>query len=473
MIIPVILCGGEGTRLWPLSRKNYPKQFLPLLSGDRTLFQHTLNRAKEIDESNLLVICNQDHRFLAAEQIRDIGINWAEIILEPISRNTGPAITLAALRALSKCDLSDPILVVMPADHFIENNEEFQKSIKYGIEVARAGKIVCFGVTPTKPETGYGYIKRGNKLPNTKSEAYEIVKFTEKPNREIASKYMKSKDFFWNSGIFIFKASVFNDEMHKHEPELLSLCQVSIEKSKKDLDFIRVDSNSFSQSKDISIDYAIMEHTDKSVIIPMNSGWSDVGSWSALSQQKKENSDRNVCIGDIITEKTTNSYLHSTSRLIATVGIDNLVVVETKDAILISNKDNVQNVKYIVNKLKYENRSEQHSHREVYRPWGKYESVDIGERYQVKRITVKPGEKLSVQMHHHRAEHWIVVSGTAKVTIGTKTTLLSENQSTYIPLGEVHALENPGKIPLEIIEVQSGTYLGEDDIIRFEDRYGR
>ncbi|WP_339777575.1 mannose-1-phosphate guanylyltransferase/mannose-6-phosphate isomerase [uncultured Thalassospira sp.] len=473
MIIPVILCGGAGTRLWPLSRKNYPKQFLPLLSENQTLFQAALIRANKISEKNSLIICNQDNRFLAAEQIKTLGIDWAEILLEPVSRNTGPAITLASLKVLSEEKISDAILVVMPADHFIENDIEFEKSIKSGIEVARTGKIVCFGVPPIRPETGYGYIKKGNKLQNSKDETYEIAKFTEKPDKHIASQYIDSGDFYWNSGIFIVKASVFINEMNKHEPELVLACQLGIDNAVRDLDFIRIDADSFAQSKNISVDYAIMECTDKAVMIPMSSGWNDVGSWSALWQLKKESQNGNVCVGDIITDEATNSYLHSTSRLIAAVGINDLVVVETKDAVLVSSKDKVQNVKNIVNKLIEENRNEQHSHREVYRPWGKYDSVDIGERYQVKRITVKPREKLSVQMHHHRAEHWIVVRGTAKVTIGKKTVLLSENQSTYIPLGEVHALENPGVIPLEIIEVQSGSYLGEDDIIRFEDRYGR
>ena len=472
-IIPVILSGGSGSRLWPLSRKSYPKQFLSLISTKETMIQATLLRGVKTSSHSPIVICNEDHRFLAAEQIREENISEADILLEPLSRNTAPAITLAALHALSQEGSPDPILLVMPADHFIGDVSLFAAYIEDGAKAANAGKIVCFGIQPAYPETGYGYIHKGAELTAISDNTFDVKAFTEKPDQDAAEDYIESGEFCWNSGIFMFKASVFLDELNKYEPELVATCRTSLDRATKDLDFIRIDAESFANAKDISIDYALMECTQNAAVIPMNIKWSDIGSWSALWQLKDQCPDGNVYVGDIITDQVSNSYVHSTSRLVTALGVQDLVIVETKDAVMVAAKNKVQDVKNIVNKLKDQNRREHRDHREVYRPWGKYDSIDHGSRYQVKRITVKPGEKLSVQMHHHRAEHWIVVSGTAKVTIGEKTILLGENQSTYIPLGEVHALENPGKIPLELIEVQSGSYLGEDDIVRFEDRYGR
>ncbi|WP_169718822.1 mannose-1-phosphate guanylyltransferase/mannose-6-phosphate isomerase [Thalassospira mesophila] len=473
MIIPIILSGGSGSRLWPLSRKSYPKQFLSLVSAEETMIQATLVRGVQISSHCPIVICNEDHRFLAAEQIREANVSNADILLEPLSHNTAPAITLAALHALSHEASPDPILLVMPADHFISDARKFAAYIEEGTKAANAGKIVCFGIQPVYPETGYGYIQKGAALTSIADNTFDVKAFTEKPDQDVAESYIRSDEFCWNSGIFMFKASVFIDELTKYEPELVETCRTSLEQATTDLDFIRIDAESFAKVKDISIDYALMERTQNAAVIPMNIEWSDIGSWSALWQLKDQCPNGNVCVGDVITDQVSNSYIHSTSRLVTAVGVQDVVIVETKDAVMVAAKDKVQDVKNIVAKLKEQNRREQNDHREVYRPWGKYDSVDQGARYQVKRITVKPGEKLSVQMHHHRAEHWIVVSGTAKVTIGEKTILLGENQSTYIPLGEVHALENPGKIPLELIEVQSGSYLGEDDIVRFEDRYGR
>jgi mannose-1-phosphate guanylyltransferase/mannose-6-phosphate isomerase len=469
MILPVIMAGGKGSRLWPLSRELYPKQFLTV-SGELSMLQQTVARLTGMDHSDPLVICNEEHRFIAAEQLRLGGFSHSGIILEPVGRNTAPAIALAALQALKNAKQDeDPILLVLAADHLIDDTSAFQTSVSKALPFAKDGKLVTFGIVPTVPETGYGYIKAGE----SQGDAFTVEQFVEKPDLKTAQNYLASGDYYWNSGMFLFKASRYLEELKKHSPEILLACEQSMQESTPDMDFVRVDIEAFQRCPDDSIDYAVMEKTESSMVIPMDAGWSDVGSWSALWEVSEKDENNNVIKGDVIAVNSANNYLHSNNKLIAVVGIDNLVVVETKDAILVAHKEQVQYVKTIVNHLKAIGRTEHKIHREVYRPWGKYDSLDIGNRDQVKRITVKPGAKLSIQMHHHRAEHWIVVSGTAKVTNGDKTMLLTENESTYIPIGQVHALENPGVLPLELIEVQSGSYLGEDDIVRFEDRYGR
>jgi mannose-1-phosphate guanylyltransferase/mannose-6-phosphate isomerase len=469
MILPVIMAGGKGSRLWPLSRELYPKQFLTV-SGELSMLQQTVARLTGMEHSAPLLICNEEHRFIAAEQLRLGGFPHSGIILEPVGRNTAPAIALAALQALKNAKQDeDPILLVLAADHLIDDTSAFQTSVSKALPFAKDGKLVTFGIVPTVPETGYGYIKAGE----SQGDAFTVEQFVEKPDLNTAQDYLASGDYYWNSGMFLFKASRYLEELKKHSPEILLACEESMQESIPDMDFVRVDIEAFQRCPDDSIDYAVMEKTESSMVIPMDAGWSDVGSWSALWEVSEKDENNNVIKGDVIAVNSANNYLHSNNKLIAVVGIDNLVVVETKDAILVAHKGQVQDVKTIVNHLKAEGRTEHKIHREVYRPWGKYDSLDIGNRDQVKRITVKPGAKLSIQMHHHRAEHWIVVSGTAKVTNGDKTILLTENESTYIPIGQVHALENPGVLPLELIEVQSGSYLGEDDIVRFEDRYGR
>jgi len=466
---PIIMCGGSGTRLWPLSRAQFPKQFLPLVN-DTSMLQDTIARLPSQHKAPVF-ICNEDHRFLVAEQVKQISLGKSTILLEPKGRNTAPAVALAALNALAKNE--DALLLVLAADHVINETEKFHQAISVATIAAAQGKLVTFGVVPTHAETGYGYIQKGKKQEEQQDDLYQVAKFVEKPNIETAQSYLDSGDYLWNSGMFLFKASRYIEELEKFRPDILSTCRASMSKVEKDLDFTRPDRESFLQCADESIDYAVMEKTEDAVVVPLDAGWSDVGSYSALWEVCQKDYQQNVIKGDVIAHDTSNSYIHSQNKLIATLGVDNLVVIDTPDAVLIANKDKVQNVKDIVNELKAQQRSESTIHREVYRPWGKYDSVDNGERFQVKRITVNPGAKLSVQMHHHRAEHWIIVSGTAKITLDEKTFLLSENQSTYIPIGVVHALENPGKLPLEMIEVQSGTYLGEDDIVRFEDKYGR
>jgi mannose-1-phosphate guanylyltransferase/mannose-6-phosphate isomerase len=469
MILPVIMAGGNGSRLWPLSRELYPKQFLTV-AGELSMLQQTVERLTGMEHNAPLLICNEEHRFIAAEQMRLGGFTHSGIILEPVGRNTAPAIALAALQALKNAKKGeDPILLVLAADHLIENTLAFQKSVNTALSFAHDGKLVTFGIVPITPETGYGYIKGGESQGN----AFTVEKFVEKPDLITAQEYLASGDYYWNSGMFLFKASRYLEELEKYSPEILLACEKSMQDSAPDMDFIRVDKEVFQCCPDDSIDYAVMERTTSSIVIPMDAGWNDIGSWSALWEVSTKDENNNVIKGDVIAVSSTNNYLHSDNKLIAVVGLDNLVVVETKDAILVAHKEQVQNVKAIVNHLKAVGRTEHRIHREVYRPWGKYDSLDVGHRDQVKRITVKPGAKLSIQMHHHRAEHWIVVSGTARVTNGEQIILLTENQSTYIPIGQVHSLENPGVLPLELIEVQSGSYLGEDDIVRFEDRYGR
>ncbi|WP_234249743.1 mannose-1-phosphate guanylyltransferase/mannose-6-phosphate isomerase [Billgrantia desiderata] len=465
-LCPVIMAGGTGSRLWPLSRQLNPKQFLPL-TDDRSMLQATLGRLEGIPHAEPILICNEQHRFLAAEQVRQLGRS-PDILLEPVGRNTAPAIALAALHALDREE--DPMLLVLAADHLIQRVDMFHQAIEAALPLAEAGRLVTFGIVPTHAEIGYGYIQRGA---NLEPQGFEVARFVEKPDRQTAQEYVASEAYFWNSGMFLFRASRYLDELQRHAPEILASCRQALEEGHRDLDFIRIGTKAFKECPDVSIDYAVMEKTDSAAMIPLNAGWSDIGSWSALWDVSDKDVDNNVLHGDVLAEATSHTLVHADHRLVATVGVENLVVVETKDAVLVAHKDKVQDVKRIVDQLKGTGRSEHFSHREVYRPWGVYDSVDNGVRYQVKRITVKPGAKLSVQMHHHRAEHWVVVSGTAKVTNGDKSYLVAENESTFIPIGQVHALENPGRIPLELIEVQSGSYLGEDDIVRFEDRYGR
>ncbi|MCK4840882.1 MAG: mannose-1-phosphate guanylyltransferase/mannose-6-phosphate isomerase [Methylococcales bacterium] len=467
-MIPVILSGGSGTRLWPLSRSQYPKQFLPLVS-EHTLLQETVLRLQGIDSlKGPIAVCNEDHRFMMAEQLREINIPPSAIILEPIGKNTAPAVALAALAVDS--DSKDDILLVLPADHVIADVASFQKAVKQAEMMAEKGYLVTFGIVPTAPETGYGYIKSGNK--NT-DVAFDVANFVEKPDLATAKKYVDSGDFFWNSGMFAFKAGRYLEELEKYHPDMLKACAESFNSAKVDADFIRLDKDIFALCPADSIDYAVMEKTDKAVVIPLDAEWNDVGSWSALWDVTNKDDSGNAVSGDVLTVNTENSFLHSSSRLITTVGVSDLVIVETADAVMVASKEQVQDVKEIVEQLKSKKRSEAGIHRKVYRPWGYYDLVDSGDRYHTKCIVVKPGAKLSLQKHHHRAEHWVVVSGTALVTKGDDVILLSENESTYIPLGVVHRLENPGVIPLEIVEVQSGSYLGEDDIVRFNDEYGR
>ncbi|QDZ90404.1 mannose-1-phosphate guanylyltransferase/mannose-6-phosphate isomerase [Shewanella decolorationis] len=466
MILPVIMAGGTGSRLWPLSRDLMPKQFLKL-DGENTMLQATVLRLQGLNALPPLVICNEEHRFIAAEQMRQISQLDHNIILEPVGRNTAPAIALAAMTAVKKGQ--DPLLLVLAADHIISDSNEFRQVVAQASEFAAADNLVTFGIVATGPETGYGYIKRGVE----KSGAYSVQQFVEKPDLETAKSYVSSGEYYWNSGMFMFKASVYLAELKQHHPDIYSACEQAMAEVDPDLDFIRVNKEAFLASPDDSIDYAVMEKTTKAVVVPLNAGWSDVGSWSSLWDVTAKDENNNVHKGDVLSVASKHNYVFAETGLVATVGLENIIVVQTKDAVLVAAKDKVQDVKSIVQQLKGAGRTEHRIHREVYRPWGKYDSIDNGARYQVKRITVKPGEKLSIQMHHHRAEHWIVVSGTANVTVDGKDTLMSENQSIYIPLGAIHALENPGKIPLELIEVQSGSYLGEDDIVRFSDRYGR
>lgn len=463
MIIPIIMAGGSGSRLWPLSRELYPKQFLNV-SSDHSMLQETISRLKGLEFTAPLIICNEEHRFIAAEQLRLGGYKHNGIILEPLGRNTAPAIALAAIQALEMSSDEDPILLVLAADHLIDNTQAFQSSVQKALPFARNDQLVTFGILPTAAETGYGYIKVGE----ARGDAFHVDQFVEKPDLLTAQQYLASGQYYWNSGMFLFKASRYIEELKKYRPEIMELCNNSMVKSSSDMDFIRVDKVEFEKCPDDSIDYAVMEKTEAAMVVPMDAGWSDVGSWSTLWDVSQKDSNRNVIKGDVITVDSSSNYIHSESKLVTTVGVENLVIVETKDAVLVAQKDKVQDVKKIVNVLKQSSRKEYKYHREVYRPWGKYDSIDFGQRDQVKRITVKPGEKLSIQKHYHRSEHWIVVSGTAKVTNGERTLLVTEDESTYIPLGTIHSLENPGKIPLEMIEVQTGSYLGEDDIVRFE-----
>jgi len=465
MITPVIMAGGSGSRLWPLSRSLYPKQFLNL-NGHGTMLQQTLQRLSGLLVETPVIICNEEHRFIVAEQLRELN-QTASILLEPVGRNTAPAIALASKIVM---ETKDSLILILAADHVIKNKAAFVDAVEKAISLAETGKLVTFGIVPTEAHTGYGYIKRGEAVDDN---GYQVNAFVEKPNAVIAKKYLEGKEHYWNSGMFLMKASRYLEELNQFRPDIYQACKCALANTSKDEDFIRLDKDAFEKCPDESVDYAVMEKTADAVVVPLNAGWSDIGSWSALWDVNDKDADGNTVIGDSIIHETTNSLIQGVDRLITTVGVDNLVIVDTKDALLIACKDKVQDVKKIVEQLKVKGRDEYKNHREVYRPWGKYDSIDNGKRYQVKRITVKPGEKLSLQMHHHRAEHWIVVSGTAKVTNGDKTFLVTENESTYIPIGVVHSLENPGQLPLEMIEVQSGSYLGEDGIVRFDDRYGR
>lgn len=458
------MAGGSGSRLWPLSRSAFPKQFLALDNHNSlTMLQSTLDRISGMSASEAIIISNEDHRFVVAEQLRTFG-QEARIILEPAGRNTAPAIALAAMQAMAHGD--DPVMLVLAADHIVQDTEAFQDSIRKAQVVADAGKLATFGIVPTAPETGYGYIKRGSKEGDA---AYVVDKFVEKPQLEVAKQYVASGEYYWNSGCFMFKASVFLEELKKYSPEIYECCSKATNGTTEDMDFIRVDKSEFLKCPDDSVDYAVMERTDKTVVVPMDAGWSDVGSWSALWEVSEKDSSGNVIHGDAITEDTEGCYIYAPNKLVASVGVKDIVVVETKDAVLVAHKDNVQQVKKIVEHLKAEKRAEFREHREVYRPWGKSDAIDGGERYKVNRITVQPGKKQSLQMHYHRAEHWVVVSGTAKVSSDGKEQIISENQSLYIPVGVSHMVENPGKIPLELIEIQSGSYLSEDDVVRLEE----
>ncbi len=480
---PVILSGGAGSRLWPLSREQFPKQ-LHSFQSEHTLLQQTARRLDGLQVSTgqiaaPMVVCNEQHRFLVAEQLRAVGCEPTSIVLEPVGRNTAPAVTVAALASADKDD--DAILLVMPADHIISNPAEFHRAVNAAAELARDGALVAFGIRPTHAETGYGYIHMGDVLPSGNASA--IKAFVEKPDADTASAMLESGEFVWNSGIFVMRASRWLEQLAAQQPDMLAACQRAYAGAVEDLDFCRLDAKAFAVCPGNSIDYAVMENLNYetqnpsgqavAAVVPVDAGWSDLGAWSALWEVGERDGSGNVTRGDVLTHSCRNNLFHAEHRLVTAVGVEDLLVVETVDAVMVAHRDNAQDVKKIVEQLAADGRSEGLMHRQVYRPWGSYEGVDAGERFQVKRIVVKPGAALSLQMHHHRAEHWIVVKGTARVTCGDKVFLLSENQSTYIPIGETHRLENPGAIPLELIEVQSGGYLGEDDIVRFEDRYGR
>ncbi len=478
MIFPVILSGGSGSRLWPVSREHYPKQFLNLHKEDRSLLQEAAQRLNNVEDTGTpIVVCNEEHRFLVAEQMHQIGQQNTQIILEPCGRNTAPALALAALAARSVS--ADAELLVMPADHVIKNETAFAQAVAKGRALAAGGKLVTFGITPSSPQTGYGYIRRGNSL----DEGYAVEAFVEKPDLARAKQYLESGEYLWNSGIFLFKASDYLAALSQFAPDILEVCERAFEARSEDLDFLRVDQEIFTQCRSESIDYAVMEQTKDAAVVPMDPGWSDIGAWDALYALKadEDTENGNAVHGDVMLHNTHDSLIHSESRLVAAVGVSNLVIVETDDAVLVADRHQAQDTKLIVNALKAAGRKESQSHQRVYRPWGNYRTMVLTDSFQVKEIVVNPGAKLSLQMHHHRAEHWVVVQGTAKVTQGEghgdlsklKSFLLSEDESTYIPLGTVHRLENPGVIPLHLIEVQTGSYLGEDDIIRYNDEYGR
>ncbi len=464
IVIPVILSGGSGTRLWPKSREHYPKQ-LHKLYGEYTLLQHTVRRVAS--DVAPIIICNNEQRFMVADQLSDICTVKPDILLEPMPKNTAPAIAVAALRAIERD--ANAIVAVFPADHLIKNSDVFDMALKEAALLAQDRKLVTFGISPTRAETGYGYIKA-----EQKNGPSAVVAFVEKPNAKKAAEYVDSGDYFWNSGMFVFNAAQLIAELESFEPEMIAACRQALNLATKDLDFVRLDKHAFAQSPSNSIDYALMEKTQNAWVLPLlDSGWSDIGSWDALWDVSDKNEQGNVFVGDVIAKHSHNCYVNGTGRLVALVGVENIAVIDTADAVLVIHKDQSQQVKDVVAELKDASRTEYTLHREVHRPWGSYDSIDNGQRYQVKRITVKPGASLSLQMHYHRAEHWIVVSGTALVQRDNDEMLLSENQSVYIPLGAKHRLTNPGKVELELIEVQSGSYLGEDDIVRFEDVFGR
>ena len=481
-IIPVILSGGSGTRLWPLSRKQYPKQYLPL-AGDNTMLQETILRLNGLDNlADPIIICNADHRFLVAEQCQQIDIKNPTILLEPVGRNTAPAIAAAALQSLKQTD--DAVLLVLSADHVIQDVEAFHQAINIASNQAQEGKLATFGIVPTDANTGYGYIKTQGELPigkrgcpgvsrNNDDGAYKVEEFVEKPDLQTAQTYLEQGNYLWNSGMFMFKAATLIDELTTHSPEIVTSVNDAVNNAVQDLDFIRLDKQAFESSPSDSIDYALMEKSDNVVVVPLDAQWNDIGSWSALHDIGTKDSNGNVIQGDVFTEETTNTYIHANHHMVATIGVQDLVIVDTPNATLIATKDKVQEVKKIVERLQEQDREEQFCNRKVYRPWGWYDSIEVGFHFQVKRLHVNPGAKLSLQMHHKRAEHWVVVSGTATAINGEEILTLKEGDSTYIPIGTTHGLENKTNEQLEIIEVQSGTYLGEDDIVRFEDIYGR
>ena len=469
-IIPVILSGGSGSRLWPLSREQHPKQYLPLV-GNNTMLQETLLRLKGLDNlTDPVIICNSSHRFMVAEQLKQIDINNSTILLEPVGKNTAPAIAAAAIYTINSAqDKEDQILLILSADHLIEDISSFYSAIDGATKYATNGKLVTFGIVPVDANTGYGYIHKGKALNN----AFTIKEFIEKPNQKDAKLFLNSGDYLWNSGMFMFKPGVFIEELSLFDSGMASLVELSIKNASSDLDFFRLDSDSFSQINGESIDYTVMEKTDKAVVVPLNVNWHDIGSWSALYNISEKDENNNVIKGDVVTEQTSNSYIYAGNKMIATLGIDNLVIIDTPDATLIVSKDKTQEIKSITERLAQENRYEQKLHRKVYRPWGWYDSLESGANFQVKRLYINPGEKLSLQSHKKRAEHWIVIKGVAKITCGSKTFILKENQSTYIPKKSKHRIENTHGDVLEIIEVQSGVYFGEDDIVRYHDEYGR
>ena len=468
-LYPVILSGGSGTRLWPLSRSALPKQLLAL-NGPRTMIQDTVLRARLPDAAAPILICNDSHRFLVAEQMQEIGVKPGAIVLEPQGRNTAPAAAVAALVVAE----TDPkgIVLLLPSDHVVTEEPAFRDAVAVAVRAAEAGHIVTFGMAPTKPETGYGYIQRGDALSGV-GGAYKVQRFVEKPDAETAARYLADGGYFWNSGMFVFRADVLLAETARHAPEVMPAVRAAMAKAKRDLDFIRLDGESFVRAPNVSIDYGIMEHTDRAALVPCAIGWSDVGSWSSLWEIQQRDEQGNVLQGDVIAQDTRDSFVRSEKDLVALVGVRDLVVVVTKDAVLVADKSRAQDVKCIVDRLKEAKRSEFAEHARVFRPWGNYETLELADGFQAKRIVVNPGGRLSLQMHHHRAEHWVVVQGTALVTVGEKIFTLKENESTFIPQGEKHRLENQGKKPLTLIEVQCGSYLGEDDIVRFEDVYGR
>lgn len=470
MLIPVILCGGSGSRLWPLSRDLYPKQFLSLTGGP-SLLQATVKRAQAVSAESPVLVSNEAQRFLVAEQVSSLGGRWTDLILEPVARNTAPAIAAAALRLQAKSP--DAILLVMPSDQQIDNTEQFAFAVQAAVQAAEQGRLVTFGVQPTYPATGYGYIRATERVNPDIVKAWTVAQFVEKPDAAKAQAFLQTGEYLWNSGMFVFKAAVFLEELARHAPAMLTAVKQAVNEGQNDLDFFRLAKAPFASSPSDSIDYAVMEKTDRASVVSLNLGWNDVGAWDAVWDISGKDANGNACTGDVMLYNTRDTLVHASGRMVATIGVDNLVVVETADAVMVSHKDRAQDVKKVVEALKAAGRSESQHHREVFRPWGSYDSIGSGSRFQVKRIVVKPGARLSLQMHHHRAEHWIVVSGTARVRKGTEEFLMTENQSCYIPVGETHFLENPGVIPLELIEVQSGSYLGEDDIVRFEDRYGR
>ncbi|OWP49497.1 mannose-1-phosphate guanylyltransferase/mannose-6-phosphate isomerase [Pseudomonas nitroreducens] len=468
-MIPVILSGGSGSRLWPLSRKQYPKQFLAL-TGEHTLFQQTLERLVFEGMEPPVVVSNLEHRFIVQEQLEALNLKTQSILLEPFGRNTAPAVAIAAMKLLAEG--RDELLLVLPADHVIDDQRAFQRALALATNAAEKGEMVLFGIPANRPETGYGYIKAGDErgLPDG---VIRVERFIEKPDEARAQQFVEDGGYFWNSGMFLFRASRFLEELKKHDADIYDTCLLALERSQHDGELINIDAATFECCPDNSIDYAVMEKTRRACVVPLAAGWNDVGSWSSIWEVHDKDADGNVTMGDVVVHDSHNCLVHGNGKLVSVVGLEDIVVVETKDAMMIAHKDRVQDVKKVVNQLDAAGRTETQNHCQVYRPWGSYDSVDMGGRFQVKHITVKPGARLSLQMHHHRAEHWIVVSGTAQVTCDDKTFLLTENQSTYIPIASVHRLANPGKIPLEIIEVQSGSYLGEDDIERLEDVYGR